>query len=100
MSDTCQRVEAICRELSGCGAKFSIHNETSLAAPIETGGLDLDSMDRVLLAMKCEEEFGIEIPDDDVDKNALGTFGGLVAYVQGKLDASPSVPARAGLAWD
>lgn len=87
MSNVSTQVEIIARELSGVCKLHSIHNETKLADAVEMGGLDLDSMDRVLLAMKLEEEFGIEIPDDDVDKGALGTFGGLVAYVQGRLDA-------------
>lgn len=78
--NTCNRVEAICRHLSGVGTNFSFHNETTLA-----GDLDLDSLDLVTLAMKIEDEFGIEISDDDVDSPALGTFGGLVAHVEGKL---------------
>jgi acyl carrier protein len=82
MTDTCRRIEAICREHSGVGADFAINNETSLLRDLQ-----LDSLDRVELAMLLEDEFSIQIPDDDVDNSALGTFGGLVAYVQGKIDA-------------
>lgn len=82
---TATRIEQIARKMSGvCD---SIHAETSLSAPVESGGLDLDSLDLIQLALEIEKEFGIELPDEDVDKPSLGTFGGLVAYVEGKLMA-------------
>ena len=48
--------------------------------------LDLDSLDRVELAMLLEDEFNIEIPDEHVDKPELGTVAGLVRYVEGKVE--------------
>lgn len=51
--------------------------------------LELDSLDRVTLAMKLEDEFKITLSDEEVDNPALDHVGGLVAFVQGKLDAKP-----------
>ena len=42
------------------------------------------SLDLVELIMRCEEEFGIEIPDEDSEQYA--TVGGLTAYIQRKFD--------------
>jgi acyl carrier protein len=40
--------------------------------------LGMDSLDSVELVMGIEEEFDIEIPDDDLEK--ITTFGQLLAY--------------------
>lgn len=42
--------------------------------------LGLDSLDLVELVMAVEQEFAIDIPDDDADK--LLTFGDVVNYVE------------------
>lgn len=42
--------------------------------------LGADSLDRVELIMKIEEEFELEINDDDAEK--LTRFGQLVSYVE------------------
>lgn len=86
MTEPATTIERILRHQSGVGDGFSFHNETPLAAHVDDGGLDLDSLDRVEVAMRIEDALGIEIPDDDVDSAALGTFGGLCAYARGKLD--------------
>lgn len=49
--------------------------ETSL-----TKDLEADSLDAVEIIMGIEDEFGIEIPDEDVEKFFL--VGDLVKYVQ------------------
>ena len=46
--------------------------------------LGADSLDTVELVMAFEEEFGIEIPDDDVEK--LTTVGGALKYIEEKCD--------------
>jgi acyl carrier protein len=51
--------------------------------------LELDSLDRVALAMELEDEFRIQITDDEVDSPQIDHVGGLVAFVQGKIDAQP-----------
>jgi acyl carrier protein len=45
--------------------------------------LGADSLDVVELVMALEEEFGIEVPDDDVEN--IRTVGDIVAYL-GKRD--------------
>ncbi|MBC8215401.1 MAG: acyl carrier protein [Candidatus Marinimicrobia bacterium] len=44
--------------------------------------LGADSLDTVELIMDLEEEFGIEIPDEDAEK--LTTVGAVIEYVEGK----------------
>jgi acyl carrier protein len=49
---------------------------------------DLDcSLDVLELFMRCEEEFGVEISDDDSEQ--YETVGGLISYLQRKLDVEP-----------
>ncbi len=43
--------------------------------------LGADSLDTVELIMELEEEFGIEIPDDDAEK--ITTVGSAVNYIDG-----------------
>ena len=43
--------------------------------------LGADSLDTVELIMELEEEFGIEIPDEDAEK--ITTVGAAVNYVKG-----------------
>ena len=44
--------------------------------------LGADSLDTVELIMEFEEEFGIEIPDEDAEK--MTTVGAAVKYIDGK----------------
>jgi len=44
--------------------------------------LGADSLDTVELVMALEEEFGIEIPDEDAEK--MTTVGEAVKYIEGK----------------
>jgi acyl carrier protein len=45
--------------------------------------LGADSLDTVELVMALEEEFGIEIPDEDAEK--MITVGDAVKYIEAKL---------------
>ena len=47
--------------------------------------LGADSLDIVELVMSLEEEFDIEIPDDDAEK--IQTIGDAIAYVKEKSEA-------------
>ncbi len=47
--------------------------------------LGADSLDIVELVMAMEEEFDVEIPDDDAEK--LQTIGSAIAYLKAKLEA-------------
>jgi acyl carrier protein len=44
--------------------------------------LNLDSLDMVELMMKMEDEFGVEIPEDDTEN--LKTIGDIVKYLGDK----------------
>jgi acyl carrier protein len=47
--------------------------------------LGADSLEIVELVMAMEEEFGVEIPEEDSEK--LQTYGDAVAYLREKLEA-------------
>jgi acyl carrier protein len=48
--------------------------------------LDADSLDLVELVMRFEEEFNIEIPDEDAEK--IATVGDAVDYIEKKSEAT------------
>lgn len=50
--------------------------------------LGADSLDTVELVMALEEEFGIEIPDEDAEK--AKTVNNVVVYIEGKLKQKES----------
>ena len=50
--------------------------------------LGADSLDTVELVMAFEEEFDLEIPDEDAEK--LQTVGSAISYLQEKLAAKQS----------
>jgi acyl carrier protein len=50
-----------------------------------TDDLGADSLDTVEVVMALEEEFGIEIPDEDAEK--ITTVGDSVKYIENKLKA-------------
>lgn len=84
---TLERVKQVLARLSGVTL---IDDDASLAAHTDAGGLALDSLDRIHAAMEIEEEFGLAIPDDDIDRPELGTVAGLAAYLDQRL--APPVP--------
>ena len=45
--------------------------------------LGADSLDTVELVMALEEEFGVEIPDEDAEK--MTTLGEAIKYIEGKV---------------
>ena len=49
-----------------------------------TDDLGADSLDVVDLVMSFEEEFDIEIPDDQVEK--IKTVGGIVKFIEEKVE--------------
>ena len=44
--------------------------------------LEVDSLDLFELVMALEEEFGVEIPSEDLDK--ITTVGAVISYIEGK----------------
>lgn len=47
--------------------------------------LNADSLDLVELIMSLEEEFGIQIPDEDAEK--IRTVGDAIAYLEERLES-------------
>lgn len=54
--------------------------------------LDIDSLDRVSIAMAIEERFEIDIPDDDAEQ--FVTVDSIVIYVGKKLPQGYQLPPR------
>lgn len=85
MNDTDNRVVQVLAEMIGrdVGAITDDH----ILAPsreqlhMRDTHLDMDSLDVVDFHMHLEEEFGIDIPDEDMDDPAHNTVGGVKTYV-------------------
>jgi acyl carrier protein len=50
--------------------------------------LNADSLDLVELVMSFEEEFGVDLPDDEVTADKIVTFKDLVDLIDAKVEAS------------
>ena len=74
-----QRISEIIVEQLGV-SRDDIESESSF-----TDDLGADSLDLVEMVMAMEEEFGVEIPEEDSEK--LQTFGDAVAYLKERLEA-------------
>jgi len=70
------RVRAIIAEQLG----VKVEEVTDAASFIED--LGADSLDTVELVMALEEEFGIEIPDEDAEK--MTSVGDAIKYIESK----------------
>lgn len=74
MSDIESRVKKIIAEQLGV-EESQVTNEKAFVAD-----LGADSLDTVELVMALEEEFGLEIPDEEAEK--LQTVGDVIKYVE------------------
>jgi len=63
--------------------KLSVKEEEAVEAASFTDDLGADSLDVVELVMAFEDEFGIEIPDEEVGE--IKTVGDAVNYISKKL---------------
>ena len=79
MSTVEQQVKAIVAEQLGVKAE-QVVNDASFV-----DDLGADSLDTVELVMALEEEFEIEIPDEDAEK--ISTVGDAVGYIDEKTNA-------------
>lgn len=70
-----EKVVKIIAEQLGVDDLKSIKTETSLMNDLEA-----DSLDAVEIVMGIEDEFGIEIPDEEAEK--FKNIGDIVAYVE------------------
>lgn len=73
-----ERVTAILVDQLGIVNRDEATPEASLSTD-----LGADSLDRIELLMACEEEFNIEIPDQDAEQ--LATVQEIVDYVQARV---------------
>ena len=71
-----EKVKSIIVEQLGVEADSVIEGATF------TDDLGADSLDIVELVMAFEEEFGLEIPDDDAEK--IGSVGDAISYIKSK----------------
>ena len=82
MSAVDERVRDIIAEQLGV-KKEEIKSESSFV-----DDLGADSLDTVEIVMALEEEFGIEIPDEDAEK--MSTVGEAIKYIDEKIKAKES----------
>ena len=73
MSNIADRVKAIVVEHLG------VEEEKVVESASFIGDLGADSLDTVELVMAFEEEFGIEIKDEDAE--SINTFGDAVSFI-------------------
>ena len=76
MADVAQKVKQIIAEQLG----VKIEEVTDTASFVDD--LGADSLDTVELVMALEEEFGIEIPDEDAEK--MTSVGESIRYIEEK----------------
>jgi acyl carrier protein len=74
MSDVAERVKKIVIQHLGVDAEKVVDNADFI------DDLGADSLDRVELVMAFEEEFGVEVPDEEAEK--LQTVGDVVKYIE------------------
>ncbi len=79
-------LEAKVKEIIADRLQVDVNSVTPNASFIED--LGADSLDTVELVMAFEEEFDLEIPDEDAEK--LQTVGAAISYLQEKLAAKQS----------
>ena len=72
-----EKIKEIVQEHLALDDVSNIKPETSLM-----GDLEVDSLDAVEIVMKIEDEFGIEIPDDDV--SSFKNIGDIADYIKEK----------------
>ena len=64
-------------------SQLGVSRDEVVAEASFTDDLGADSLDIVELVMAMEEEFNVEIPDEDAEK--IQTIGAAIAYLKGKL---------------
>lgn len=73
-----EKVVKIIREQLGVDDATTVTKETSLMNDLEA-----DSLDAVEIIMAIEDEFGVEVPDDEAEH--FKNIGDIVAYVEKNL---------------
>ncbi|NLX62720.1 MAG: acyl carrier protein [Tissierellia bacterium] len=73
-----EKVRSIIGNTLGIDDIESISMETSIM-----NDLDADSLDAVEVMMALEDEFGVQIPDEDAE--GFKNIGDIVKYIEGKI---------------
>jgi acyl carrier protein len=81
MQQLTEKVNSIIVEKLGVDDSTSLVPEANLL-----DDLGADSLDVVELVMALEEEFNIEVPDEDVE--SIRTIGDIVQYVGARIEAN------------
>lgn len=68
----------------------SIDDEAPLFAETRAGGLGLDSLDALQIAMLVEEKFGIRVPEGDEARPIFRSVASLAEFVGRERDAKAS----------
>ena len=61
-------------------SQFDVEEDTITSETIITDDLGADSLDVVDMLMSLEDEFDIEIPDEEIEK--IRTVGEVVTYIE------------------
>jgi len=77
MSSAAEKIKSVIAEQLGVKAEEVTDNAKFV------DDLGADSLDTVELVMALEEEYGVEIPDEDAEK--LTTVGEAIKYIEEKL---------------
>jgi acyl carrier protein len=65
------------------------HRDARTIAPTSRLEDLLDSVGRLLLVVRLEQDYSLEISDADLERLLVdGTVGGVIAYAEARLDAS------------
>lgn len=51
------------------------------ASPVGAGGMDLDSLSLIELMLRVEQQFGVKIPDGDIEQLGALSLGEMVADI-------------------
>jgi acyl carrier protein len=56
-------------------------DELSVASPLGSGGIDLDSLSLIELTMRLERRFNVQFPETDIEPLGAMTLGELAADI-------------------